>query len=73
MVLEPLRLPFTTRVVKRIEYIKSIVYSDRMMLEMEGGDEQLVIAMCSLRERNGMLRWVAYQIDRLRRSFPAGI
>jgi len=55
-----------------IEYIKSVVRSDRIMRRWKEEDRRLVIDNLSDRA-DGAFRWVVCQVDRLCRSFPASI
>ncbi|KAH9964674.1 hypothetical protein BGW80DRAFT_1447974 [Lactifluus volemus] len=55
-----------------LDYVSTVVYSDRRMRKWRTEDKQHVIDVLFARS-DGMFRWVFCQLDTLRRSFPAAI
>jgi len=53
-------------------YIRSFVYSDRVMRRWREEDKELVIRTLS-EKANGMFRWVYCQLDTLRRCMPSSL
>ncbi|KAH9015195.1 NACHT domain-containing protein [Lactarius pseudohatsudake] len=55
-----------------LDYVSTVVHSDRRMRKWRAQEKQLVIDALSERA-DGMFRWVFCQLETLRRSFPGAI